>query len=220
MGLLTPENCDLRLFGIIENILKKYQHKNKIVAHFRYMYRDNGFMAMKVTLTETEIMQLVELANLEHKYLKFTYSIHMRETVFLDTQELKGQKLNQIGILDFETFIKSTEIFMYLHCSSAFPNATFKGFIKLKGEIKNTSDPQKAKQLILQFKKRLIWRGYSEPEIDNIVLETKSINKHDLLINSKTKSNKPRSVFVTKYNQAVKRLGRILCKHWYIIKNR
>lgn len=116
--------------------------------------------------------------------------------------------------------MKPTETFMYLHRRSAHWNATFKGFIM--GEIirykRSTSDPQKAKQLILQFKKRLILRGYSESEIDNTVLETESINRHDLLKNSKTKSNRPPLVFVTKYNPAVKRLGRILRKHWYIIK--
>lgn len=59
----SPEVCDLRLFNILENIIKKYEHKKKIVAHFRY--RDDGFMAMKAE--ETEIMQFFELANLEHK---------------------------------------------------------------------------------------------------------------------------------------------------------
>lgn len=105
-------------------------------------------MAMKAT--ETEIMQFFELANLEHKYLKFTLNIHMNEAVFLITKVLKGQRFKQIGVLDFETFIKPIETLMYLHRSSAHPNATFKIFIK--GEIirykRNTSDPQKANHLI------------------------------------------------------------------------
>lgn len=57
-------------------------------------------MAMKAT--KTEIMQFFELANLEHKYLKFTYNIHMNETVFLDSNVLNSQRFNQIGVLDFE----------------------------------------------------------------------------------------------------------------------
>lgn len=93
------------------------------------------------------------------------------EAVFLDTKVLKGQRFNWIGVLDFEAFIKPTETFMYLHHRSAHSNATFKGFIM--GEIirykRSTSGPQKAKQSILQFKKRLILRGYSESEIDNTV---------------------------------------------------
>lgn len=109
---------------------------------------------------------------------------------------------------------------MYIHRSSAHPNATFKGFIK--DEIirykRNTSIPQKTNQSIFEFKKRPISRGYSESEIDTTVLKTESIKIHDLLINSKTKSNRPPSVFVTKYNPAVKKLGRILRKHWYVIK--
>lgn len=109
---------------------------------------------------------------------------------------------------------------MCVHRRSAHSNATFKRFImdEIIRYKRSTSDPQKAKHLILQFKKRLILRGYSESEIDNTVLETESINRHDLLKNNKTKSNRPPSVFVTKYNPAVKRLGRILHKHWYIIK--
>ncbi|XP_062598993.1 uncharacterized protein LOC134260453 [Saccostrea cucullata] len=174
-----PEICDLRLFDILENIIKKYNHKNKILAHFRY--RDDGLMALDAT--ESEILQFFELANQEHKYLKFTYNIHLNETVFLDTKVYKGQRFKQSGVLDFETFIKPTETFMYLHRSSAHPNATFRGFIK--GEIirhkRNTSDPHKTKQLISQFKERLISRGYSESEIDSIVSETQTINRQELL---------------------------------------
>lgn len=62
-----------------------------IVAHFKY--RDDGFIAMKTT--ETEKMQLFKLANHEHKYLGFTYNIHLfYEAVFLDTYVLKGQRFN------------------------------------------------------------------------------------------------------------------------------
>ncbi|XP_061170725.1 uncharacterized protein LOC133180172 [Saccostrea echinata] len=212
----SPEICDLRLFDILENITKKYNHRNKIVAHFRY--KDDGFMV--IDATESEILQFFELANLEHKYLKFTYNIHLNETVFLDTKVHKGQRFKQTGVLDVETFIKPTETFMYLHRSSAHPNATFRGFIK--GEIirhkRNTSDPHKTKQLISQFKKRLLSRGYSDSEIGSIVSETETINRQDLLKNSKTKSNRPPSVLVTKYNPAVQKLGKILRKHWKIIQ--
>lgn len=41
---------------------------------------------------------------------------------------------------------------------------------------KNTSGPQRTKGLIFQFKKRLTSRECSESKIDNIVLETESIN--------------------------------------------
>ena len=212
----SPEACDLRLFEILENIIKKYSHKNKIVAHFRY--RDDGFMV--IDATKSEILELFELANLEHRYLKFTFNIHMNEAVFLDTKVHKGQRFKQSGVLDFETFIKPTETFMYLHRKSAHPNATFKGFVK--GEIirhmRNTSDPHKTEQLISQFKRRLISRGYLASEIDNIISETKTINRLDLLKNRKIKSNGPPSVFVTKYNPAAKKLGKILRKHWKIIQ--
>lgn len=116
-------------------------------------------------------------------------------------------------------FIKPTETFMYLHRSSAHPNATFKGFIK--GEIirhkRNTSDPHKTEHLISQFKKRLILRGYSESEIDSVISQTETVVRQDLLKNNKTKSNRPPSVLVTNYNPAVQKLGKILRKHWKVI---
>lgn len=43
----SPEVCDLRLFDILQNIIKKYEHNKKIVAHFRY--GDDGLMVMKAT---------------------------------------------------------------------------------------------------------------------------------------------------------------------------
>ena len=212
----SPEICDLRLFDILENIFKKYNHRNKILAHLRY--RDDGFMV--INATESEILQFFELANQEHKYIKFTYNIHMNETVFLDTKVHKGSRFRNSGVLDLETFIKPTETFMYLHRSSAHPKATFRGFIK--GEIirhkRNTSDPHKTKQFISQFKKRLLSRGYSVHEIDSIISEVEKINRQDLLKDSKITSNRPPSVLVTKYNPAVKKLGTLLRKHWKIIQ--
>lgn len=44
---------------------------------------------------ESESMQFFKLANIEHKYPKFTYNIHMSDAVFFDTKELKGQRLKQ-----------------------------------------------------------------------------------------------------------------------------
>lgn len=38
---------------------------------------------------EGESMQFFKLANIEHKYPKFTYNIHMSDAVFFDTKELK-----------------------------------------------------------------------------------------------------------------------------------
>lgn len=59
--------------------------------------------------------------------------------------------------------------------------------------------------------------AYWESEIDNIVQETESINRHDLSINSTAKLNRSHSVFLTIYNQAAKRLRKILSKQWDIV---
>lgn len=76
--------------------------------------------------------------------------------MFLDTNLHKGPRFEQIGIIDFET--TCTENFMYLHRSSAHPRYIFKGFIN--GEIirykRDTSDPNKPRELMLQFNKRII----------------------------------------------------------------
>lgn len=66
------------------NIIKKYNNRNTIVAHYRY--RDDGFTV--IDATENEIRQYFELAYSEHKYLKFTFNIQMNETVFLETKDL------------------------------------------------------------------------------------------------------------------------------------
>lgn len=85
--------------------------------------------------------------------------------------------------------------------------------IRLK---RNTSNPQKTKQFISQFKTRLLSRGYSVHEIDSIVSEVEKTNRQDLLKDSKITSNRPPSVLVTKYNPAIKKLGTLL--HWKIIQ--
>jgi hypothetical protein len=40
----SPNIGGLRLFDILENAVKKYNHRNKIVPHLKY--RDDGFMIM------------------------------------------------------------------------------------------------------------------------------------------------------------------------------
>lgn len=73
---------------------------------------------------------------------------------------------------------------MYLHRSSWHQMLPSDDLSKVKSSDTRETPliHKKGRQLILQLKKRLISRGYSESETDHIVLETKSINRHDLLI--------------------------------------
>lgn len=64
---------------------------------------------------------------------------------------------------------------------------------------KNTSGPQRTKGLIFQFKKRLTSRECSESKIDNIVLETESINTHGMLIESTTKQTRENTAQTLRY---------------------
>lgn len=69
---------------------------------------------MLVNTTESEIMQLFVLANSEHKYVNFTFNIHLnwtqRYTKVLDLNKLESNTLKRL-----------LETFMYLHRSTANP---------------------------------------------------------------------------------------------------
>ena len=72
----------------------KYHHITKTVAHFGY--RDNAFVLLNA-IKKWEIAGFFYLA-----------SNHPNEAVFSDTNVHIGTKFEQVGILDFETFVKPT----------------------------------------------------------------------------------------------------------------
>lgn len=90
---------------------------------------------------------------------------------FLDTTVYKGKRFDRNLILDFKTYIKSTNTFQYLDHSSAHNPSVFKGFIK--GEtirhVRNTTDTAACNEILNEFKLNLKKRGYSRIEINQII---------------------------------------------------
>ena len=214
----SPEICDLRMYDILHSIIHKSKLSHKIITHFRY--RDDGFMIFDASTDE--IHNFFSFANEEHEYLKFTYNVDLEKAIFLDTIVHKGDRFKATGILDLETFFKPTDTYLYLHHSSAHPKSTFRGLIK--GEIiryiRNTSNKEKQRNCISQFRSRLLNRGYPKAEIDKIISQSEKYVRNELL-KQKDKSRKQELplVFITHFNPRVRKLGTILRKHWGIIRN-
>ena len=215
-SVVSPECCDIRMYEILRNIIDKSPIKNKIITNLRY--RDDGFML--IDAPASEIHDFVKSANNEHNHLKFTYDINESISIFLDTTVSKGNDFQTTGKLDVEIYFKPTDTFMYLHRSSAHPPTTFKGIVK--GEIircmRNTSDKTKHESLIKKYQTRLLKRGYTKMETDKIIRQTRCLSRTALL---KQKEYDPKSiplVFITPFNPRLRKLGKIVRKHWNIIE--
>ena len=87
-AVASPEICDIAIHEHIENILKSFQYRNKIIFHKRM--RDDGFIIFKGT--KNEIESLFRLANKSHDLLKFTYELDVNSISFLDTEVYKGER--------------------------------------------------------------------------------------------------------------------------------
>ena len=215
-GSVSAELADIRMYEIFENILNKYEHKSKII--FCARYRDDIFLLHKGS--EAEIHEFFQLANSCHKLLKFTYDISYSEMPFLDTFIYKGERFNLNGTLDLKTYTKKTDTFQYLERGSSHPQGVFKGFIKgeIIRHIRNTSDAMQLQNIIKVFKIRLIQRGYKSTEIDEIIQNTIHLNRKDLLQDNR-RGNDKTIVLVTKFNPAIKKLKKILLKHWQVLQS-
>lgn len=215
---ISPSLTDLRLFEILQEILKKFKYTQKI--KLLQVYRDDGFIL--IDTDENKIQEFFSIANNIHPLLKFTYTISKKEIQFLDTTVFKGKRFEKENILDVKLYRKPTDNFQYLDKSSAHPESVFKGF--LMGEItrfirssNNTSDLQSQINL---FKHKLTKRGYKKNYMEPIFSKTvQTPRSNTLSYNKKEMKTAPPLVFATKYNPAIKNLGKHLRKHWQIIKN-
>lgn len=215
-GAASAELADIRMFEILEHILSKYSHRDKIA--FCGRYRDDGFILFNGN--KNELQELFITANKAHKYLKFTYEISSERIIFLDTEVYKGKRFLDSGILDLKTFRKPTETFQYLDRNSCHPKSVFKGFIKgeIIRNIRNTNDIYERTKIINSFREKLLQRNYKQTEIDEAIISTSNLERNDLLTNTE-KPDVKTTIFITKYNPAVKQLKRSIIKHWNLIEN-
>ena len=82
------------------------------------------------TLSEREINNFVDFANLFHTTMKFKHEMSSEKIVFLDTEVFKGPRFTDNKTLDVQTHFKPTETFQYTHFSSCHHFSVKKGFIK------------------------------------------------------------------------------------------
>ena len=218
MGLnCSPEISDIAIYEHIENILKKFPHKEKIKLHKRM--RDDGFIIFDGTRKEIE--SLFKLANESHKLLKFTYEIEENSISFLDTEVYKGHRFENSSVLDIKCYSKKTEKYQYLHRTSNHPQKCFKSF--LKGEttrfLRNSSDVIEYKTRLKLFVDRLSQRGYHKDKVWQIINKISFEERQLKLVKRiKNKNTYSKNIFVTTYHSKGERLQRILKKFWYIIK--
>ena len=216
-AVASPEICDIAIHEHIENILKSFQYRNKIIFHKRM--RDDGFIIFNGT--KNEIESLFRLANKSHDLLKFTYELDVNSISFLDTEVYKGERYRQQGILDIKCFSKKTEKYQYLHRKSNHPRNCFKSFIKGEGIriLRNTSSNKEYSERLHLFVEKLHKRGYNKEKVWNIL---NKIAFEDRQLKLRKRIRNPNAanpnMFVTTYHPKAERLQRILKKFWYIIK--
>ena len=71
----------------------------------------------------------------------------------------------------------------------------------------------------LNFKERLIDRGYPQTMIENILSDTKFIERESALLKHNNKEGKEILPFVTQYQPSVSTLKEVLRKKWNVIQN-
>ena len=69
------------------------------------------------------------------------------------------------------------------------------------------------------FKERLIDRGYPQTMIENLLSDTKFIERESALLKHNNKEEKEILPFVTQYQPSVSTLKEVLMKKWNLIQN-
>ncbi|CAG2219945.1 unnamed protein product [Mytilus edulis] len=216
---LSPEITDLRVYEVLNSILRTFQHKQKISSLYRF--RDDGFFIYNEG-TDDEISQFFEHANRQHALLKFTHEKSQTKMQFLDVLVFKGLRFRETGILDLTTFRKKTENYQYLERSSCHPSSTFRGIIK--GEMlrfkRCTNDPVDLQTQYALFSERLIKRGYPKNEIKTVMQEVTAKQRIDtLMVKPKSVLQSPPLVFSTVFSRQKSHIKNNILKHWDKLKD-
>ena len=114
--------------------------------------------------------------------ISVTYHISSESGIFLDIEFYKGDRLH-LGKLDTRVYQKPSNQYLYIPPMSYHNPVVFKSFIK--AEIKRyylLSSTHKEFLIIKElFYQRLLTRGYSHNQLNNIFESTKCENRHILL---------------------------------------
>ena len=132
------------------------------------------------TLSEREINDFVDFANLFHTTIKMS----SEKIVFLDTEVFKGPRFTDSTTLDVQTHFKPTETFPYMQFPSCHPFNVKKGFIK--GEALRLLRTKKVKEIFelrkLEFLTRLLERCYPRELAEKILTEVNFSSRSEALL--------------------------------------
>ena len=211
-GILSPTCTDLHLASILKMILDKFQYRTHIKLHCQY--RDDGFMVFTGNMLQIE--EFFSIANKIDNLLKFTYEVSEELMTYLDLEVYKGNRFHINGILDVKSHIKKTETYQYLPPNSSHPQSTFKSITvgETIRHIRNNNNEIDLNKHLINLELKLVARGYNKRITRDLISDTCNKVKRCHTLTRKTiKKNIPLTL-ITKYNPAVKGLGRALRKSW------
>ena len=131
-------------------------------------YIDDIFLLW--TTSEQNLNTFLTNLNEFHPTIKFTSEISHTNTTFLDIDIFKGNRFNQIGILDITTHIKPTNKFQYLHYTSSHPISMKRSVVtgELHRFLRSTSSLGDFLNHRENQKTRFLNRGYPRKLIKDI----------------------------------------------------
>lgn len=72
----------------------------------------------------------MNMLNLVHETIVFTWTISETQATFMDFAAYKGLRFEEKGVLDIKPHFKTMNMFQYLHFNSAHPRSMYKGIIR------------------------------------------------------------------------------------------
>ena len=177
-------------------------------------YIDNIFIIW--TGSEQQFTKFISELNDKHGSIKFDFEMSKRQIPFLDTIVY----LDERNHIQTKLYRKQTDRQNYLHRASEHPEPlknklAYSQALRIKRicfedtEYKNNTE---------QLMKTFISRGYDKDTIKHQMRKVDSISREEILKTNTKKEATERIPFVTTYNRTLPPIGKLLRKHWNILK--
>ena len=201
-------------------------------THYR-RFIDDIFMIWP--FSEEELDRFMAHMNRINQSIKFTHEKHQNEITFLDVTVYKKPKQDQPDrcTLQTKTHVKPTNKQLYVRQDSYHPPGTGKGIIigEATRFLRTNSEKRNLSIMLLQHKRNLIRRGYSNAVISRQLKSIKfSMRKTSLIQKSKNESTNnnsnsiiaptlkiPKPTYTARYCPNAGKAYRIVHKHWKTI---
>lgn len=123
MGVIPPpEISETKIYQITNHLMSKFKFANQDLYH--------GMAALYPLMAHKRNFQ--NSVNTCHKHLNFTFEISNESVNFIDNTIYKCPRFQNNKVLVFQSYVKPTKIFQYLHNESAHSSSVFKGCLKVK----------------------------------------------------------------------------------------